>query len=340
MARWEFAADMIRQREVQVFTFSVAGKDLPPLSRVERFTEVSDGVNRKYDERHALEIAEAMLRPGTVMLDAICGDLRGDWKYVDGRLVGSDNAYLSIDDGQHRRGACEVLNEAELARWSFVVHATIGMDYEDRLRIFRQQRLRRPIDKRLDLAQRQRLDEWNSDTERQAYNLVLQLNSDPGSPLRDLIILDETLKRPYEDRYRTVGINAAGLWSTLRSVMGRKSPLAAVSLEKRCEVARNLIFAASEVWPKAWGNKDHVLTTARGVNAVLLLIVSGTNFRVKVGSDFRLESLRAALELGSKFNWTHKRHRNSSTREIAKDLDDHIGRMLQRELEETGAISA
>lgn len=96
MARWEFAADMIRQREVQVFTFSVAGKDLPPLSRVERFSEVSDGVNRKYDQNHALDIAKSMLEPGTVMLDAICGDLRGDWQSLRPPLQPISSVYIPL----------------------------------------------------------------------------------------------------------------------------------------------------------------------------------------------------------------------------------------------------
>src|ERR1700761_5440773 len=105
-----YRANMVRQREVEVFTFTVSADDLPLISRVERFTDTSDGVNRKYDESHALEIAEAMLQPETVMLDSICGDLKGDWKYERGQLIAGPGAYLSIDDGQHRCGACEVLN--------------------------------------------------------------------------------------------------------------------------------------------------------------------------------------------------------------------------------------
>lgn len=328
-----FRANQVHQRDVTVYTFTVKGEDLPKISRVERFGNSSDGVNRKFDEAHALEIAEAMTRPETVMLDSVCGDLKGDWRYENGRLIMGEGAYLSIDDGQHRRGACEVLNPEELRRWSFPVVATQGLDFETRLKIFRQQRLRKGIDTRLDLAMRHRLDEWRTDAEREAYNLVLQLQSDANSPLKGMIILEETVRRPYEHQHRQDGINAAGLWSTLRSVMGKGSPLNALSLEKRAKVALTMVQLSSEVWSKAWRSNEHVLTTARGINAVLMLIVSGSNFRVKIGDDFRVESLRAGLELASRYNWTAKANRNRGQKEMVMLLDETIGRAHQRKLE-------
>lgn len=328
-----FSSSMVYQRDIAVYTFTVTADELVAVSQVERFGDASDGVNRKYDERHALRIAEAMLAPDTVMLDSVCGDLKGDWTFENGQLVAGPGAYLSIDDGQHRRGACEVLNPEERARWSFPVVATKGLDYETRLKIFRQQKQRKPIDSKLDLAQRYKLNDWRTDAERQAYELVLKLNSDPASPLKGMLIVGETVKRTYEDRHKTVGINANGLWSSLKSVMSKGSPLYALSLEKRAEVALNMIFLASEVWAKAWQSDQHILTTARGINAVLILVVSGSNFRIKIGDDFRIESLRAGLELGSRFNWTAKANRNRSVREIATLLDEAMGRAHQRKLE-------
>jgi len=329
-----FRANMVHQRDVAVYMFMVSADELVSVSKVERFGDSSDGVNRKYDEGHALKIAEAMLEPDTVMLDSICGDLKGDWTFERGRLIAGEGAYLSLDDGQHRRGACEVLNPEERARWSFPVVATKGLDYETRLKIFRQQKKRKSIDSRLDLAQRYKLNDWRTDAERQAYELVLKLNSDSASPLKGMILVDETVKRPYEDRHKTVGINANGLWSSLKSVMSKGSPLYAVSLEKRAEVALNMIFLASEVWRKAWQSDQHMLTTARGINAVIMLLVSGSNFRIKIGDNFRVESLRAALELGSKFNWTVRVNKNRGLKEITMLLDDTIGRSHQRQLEQ------
>jgi len=328
-----FRANLVHQRDTAVYTFTVTADELVLISRVERFGDSSDGVNCRYDEGHALRIAEAMLEPDTVMLDSICGDLKGDWTFENGQLIPGKSAYLSIDDGQHRLGACEVLNPEERARWSFPVVATKGLDYETRLKIFRQQKKRKAIDSKLDLAQRYKLGDWTTDAERQAYELVLKLNSDPASPLKGMIIVDETVKRPYENRHRTIGINANGLWSSLKSVMSKGSPLYALSLEKRAEVALNMVFLASEVWGKAWQSDEHMLTTARGINAVLMLIVSGSSFRIKIGDDFRIESLRVGLELGARFNWTAKANKNRGVKEITMLLDDMIGRSHQRQLE-------
>jgi DGQHR domain-containing protein len=332
---------LITQRDTEVYSFVISADQLLQVARIDRFGESSDGVNRKLDERHALRIAEAMVQTDTVMLDAICGDLKGDWRVENGRLIPGEGAYLSIDDGQHRYVACTLLNLEERERWSFNVTATKGLDYTTRLRVFRQQRLRKHIDSRLDLAQRHRLDEWANDAQRQAYKLVLELNSDPNSPLKGMIVLEETVKRPYEHQHRAEGINANGLWGSLTSVMGKGSPLYGLSLEKRAEVALNLIRVASEVWSTAWCSKGHVLTTARGINAVVKLIVSGPNFRVVIGDDFRVENLRRALELAKRFNWTVKAHKNASQKEMVAALDDTIGRSHQRAIEQgSGEIKA
>lgn len=327
-----FRADSMTQRSIKVYAFTVSAEQLLSISKIERFGDSSDGVNRKFNESHAIEIAEAMLNEDTVMLDSICGDLKGPWSYERGRLIAHEGAYLSIDDGQHRFGAVGILNPEERKRWTFPVVATMGLPYETRLKVFRQQRMRKPIDSRLDLAMRHTLDDWKTDAERQAYELVLKLNSNPASPLKGMIILDETISRPYEHQHRTEGINAAGLWTSLKTVMSRKSPLYALSREKRAEVALNQIFLASEVWDKAWMSEKHVLTTARGINSVLMLIVSGKSFRVKIGDDFRHESLRDALSLASKFNWTSKALLNHSNREITAKIDELIGRSHQRML--------
>jgi hypothetical protein len=325
-------ATVIKQRDVTIYSFALTAELLMLLGRVERFGEDSNGVNRKYDENHAIKIAFAMTQDDTtVLLDAICGDLAGRWEFEDGILTAYADAYISIDDGQHRLAALSLLNAEERERWEFQVMTTQGLDYKTRLRIFRQQMKRKRIDSRLDLAQRHRLDDWRSDAERQAYLLLLQLNSASDSPLKDLIILEETVRRPYGDRYRPEGINANGLWGTLKSVMSKGSPLFALPLEKRAEVALNMIRLASEIWPNAWRSPDHVLTTARGINAILKLMVSSPEFRGVIGDDFRVESLRRGLTYAGRFSWTVGRWRNASTDEIVHRLNDSIARARQRD---------
>lgn len=335
-AQMAFPAIVTQQQDIKVYSFVLTADNLLTHAKVDRFGESADGVNRKYDEKHALDIAAAMIQPGTLMQDAICGDLKGDWGVENGKLIARNGAYLSIDDGQHRYEACGVLNAQERERWSFVVVATMGLDYKTRLQVFRQQALRKPIDKRLDLAQRHTLDAWKSDAEREAYRIILQLNSETDSPLKGMIVLEETPKRPYEHQHRVSGINSNGLWASFKSVMSKGSPLFALSMEKRRDVILNMIAASSETWANAWQSNKHVLTTSRGLNAVIKLIVSGPNFRLVIGEDFTIENLRRALGLASKYNWLAKNHTNMSQAEITAALDNMIGRAYQRQLESGG----
>lgn len=208
--------------------------------------------------------------------------------------------------------------------------ATRGIAYETRLRIFRQQAKRKKIDTKLDLAQRHSLNDWKTEAEREAYSLLLDLNSDPTSPLRGMIILEETVTRTYEHQHRPYGVAANGLWSTLKSVMSRSSPLYSLSVEKRVEVVRNMIWVASETWPKVWKSENHILTTARGLRAVLMLMVSSPEFRGVIGTDFRIDNLRLALGMARKFVWHKDNHKNSSVEAITEGLNRAIGAARNR----------
>jgi DGQHR domain-containing protein len=322
----QFPVNVLTQKGHTIYSFVMSAEELASYAKVDRFGDSSDGVNRKLDQNHALDIANAMIENDALMLDAICGDLQGDWQLRNGYLVRGEDAFLSIDDGQHRWWAVsDLLNPEERARWSFTINATMGIDYETRLRIFRQQSKRKRIDSKLDLAQRHKLNDWKNDAEREAYKLLLELNSDPDSPLKGMILLEETVKRPYEHQHRPEGINANGLWMSLKSAMGKGSPLYTLSIEKRVEVVRNMIRLASEVWPTAWCSKNHVLTTARGINAVLMLMVSSPEFRGVIGSDFTVESLRHGLEYAKRFKWHKDVHKNSGVKEITEGLNRAIG---------------
>jgi len=320
----------LQQREDTIYNFTLSAERLLELCRVERFGIDPNGVNRKYDENHAMEIAEAMLDPKIVWMEPILGDLTGgSWIFdpTTRELRGSaEKGYISIDDGQHRFQALGVLNATERAKLEFTVQVTIGLSYERRLKIFRMQKERKVIDPRLDLAQRHRLGEWRTDGDREAYELLLKLNSDTTSPLRGVIILEEQEKRPYEGRHRPVGINGKGLHVTLRSVMGGKSPLAALSTPERARVILDTIRLAAQIWPKEWKSDSHILTTARGINAVLNLYVSSPNFRGVLGDDFSQESIEKALRFAETFKWAASGFTNVGVREIVSRLDQAIGR--------------
>jgi len=328
---------LLQQNGQNVYQFSLSAHDLAKYAQVDRWGDTADGVNRMLDERHAIDIAEALTsedeKVRAYMLEAILGDLKGTWRIEKNLLVPVNGAYLSIDDGQHRWWAItELLTDEERDRWTFPVTATMGLDYETRLRIFRQQRLRKKIDSKLDLAQRHALDEWKNPAEREAYNLLLSLNSDSGSPLEGMIILGETVRRTYEHQHRPEGINANGLWQTLKSAMSKGSPLYSLSIEKRVEVTRNMIWLAAETWPNAWKSKNHILTTARGINAVVMMMVSSPEFRGVIGDDFTVESLRKAFAYAKKFKWDVGSHKNSSPKEITEGLNRAIAAARTRGL--------
>jgi hypothetical protein len=203
---------------------------------------------------------------------------------------------------------------------------------EQRMRIFRQQRDRKPIDRKLDLAMRFKLDDWDTPQEREAYRLLLQLNSDPSSPLQGLIILDETVIRTYEHQHRPEGINAAGLHPVIVSAMSKKSPLHTMSVEKRVDVIRTLIFLAAETWPDAWRSTEHVLCTSRGINAIIRLLVSSTQFQLDCSNVYTPEAIRQTLAYIKRFNWKKDRWRMSHPKEITDNLDDAIGSGMLKQL--------
>ncbi len=311
-----------------IYTFSLSAEDVVALSKVEHFGVDSNGVNRRFNEPHALKIAEAMTDHALVWMEPILGDLTGNWRFDEEkrRLTFGEGAYISVDDGQHRRAALELLNPLEREHLSFNVTATMGLSFERRLKIFRMQKERRQIDARLDLAQRHRLNDWKHPLDREAYELVLQLNSDTTSPLRGMILLEEDESRPYEARHRPKGINAKGLHATVRSVIGGNSPLTNLSPEQRGNVILTLIRLAAEIWRKEWKSEQYVLTTARGINAILMLVVSSPNFRGAIGDNFTQESLRRGLELSRTFKWAASAQKNASVRQIVERLDQSISK--------------
>ncbi|MDA1337689.1 MAG: hypothetical protein O3C23_02950 [bacterium] len=277
-----------------------------------------------------------MLNPDILWMEPILGDLRGlSWEY-DGKTNtlkydSKSGDYITVDDGQHRRAALEMLNATERGQLSFTLTVTKNLSYERRLGIFRRQRLRMPLDARLNLAQQHRLGEWKNEFDREAYEIVLRLNSDVTSPLRDLILLEEMVKRPHEGRHRPIGINANGLFATIRRLVGSKSPLQVLSASKRSDLIMVTVNLMADVWLRQWKSEQHVLTTARGVNAILRLHTSSPNFSRVVGEDFSQESIRRGLELAASFDWAVSKNLNDSVDKMVQRLDQSIGRNWAKE---------
>lgn len=319
-----------RQPSVTLYTFTLDAATYQELCRVERFGESEGGVQRVFKEQRAWDIAEYMLQPDAMFAENPLGALEGDWRLEEGYLHYGVGAYITLDDGQHRRGALELINPEEGNRWEFIITVTKGASYNQRLMAFMQQTKMQRIDARLLLAQQAELGQWSNPAQARAYALCKELAHDPRSPLKGLIIMGEQDKRPYEGRHRPVGINVKGLHLTFTSLMNPKSPLSKLSDEKQLEVIKNLIRAASHVWKHAWRSERHILTTARGINAVCKLVVGGRSFQAAVGVDFSYEHIAEIFGLASKFDWGAKKATNETERSIMDRLDTSIGRALQR----------
>ncbi len=324
------------QPGITLYTFTLSAEQMMELCRVERFGEQRFGVNRRFSEAKAIEIAEAMLQPDTIFAENPLGSLEGAWELKDGYWHFAEGAYISLDDGQHRRAALELLNPEESKRWTFTITVTRGAPYQVRLRAFMQQTKRRNLDARLMLQMKAETGDWRSEAESRAYSLCVDLNRDVRSPLKDMIILSEQDKRPYEGKHRPAGINVKGLHLTFTSLMSKNSPLVQLSPERQLEVCKNIIMAASAVWANAWKSKKHILTSARGINAVLKLMVSGRAFRLAVGNDFTYENLVKVFGYAEKFDWTVKRAVNMTEKAITDRLDQAIERGISKQIEQLG----
>ena len=278
-----------------------------------------------------MAIAQAMSTdPDITFTENPRGSLENGWELIDGELHYKAGAFISLDDGQHRRGALEMLNLEELAKWEFVITCTKDVPYAVRLKLFMQQDKGERIDSRLKLAMRNEIGDWDSDAARRAYELCCDLAHDPRSPLRDLIILTETDTRPYEGQHRPAGINVAGLHNAFTSLMSRNSPLSGLTPEEQLNVCKNIIGAASTVWAKSWRNPDSVLTTSKGVNAILKVVISGRSFRMAANGDFRYENLVQVFRHASKFDWSARKSSGESETQLRQRLDEAIGNALAR----------
>lgn len=334
------------QQGIKIYTFAMAAETLAQVCRVEHFWTDLNGVNRKFDEKHMAEIAVAMSakEAGKVLwLEPFIVAFMGKWTFipdkqssVTGSLMTEDpGAYLSVDDGQHRSGALKsgLLTAAEIEALSFNVTGTIGLSLEMRMRIFRMQAARKAIDPRLDLAQREKLGDWKSERDHDAYSLVRALAESQVSPLCGLIQIEEgrSDKRP---------IPAHGLYGTIKMLSGVRSSLHGMLPAKRAEVVTCVLRVVSEIWSEAWKSEKHILRTARGVNAVLTLFVSGTNFRQALGTDVTEEAIRRAYGLAKDFDWSASKFSKMGRDLVAEKLEEAIRKNLSKQRRRSSAESA
>lgn len=326
------------QREEPLYQFFLTVEDLHSICRVERFHETTSGVQRKLDPKHVEEMVNAMIEnPEVLFMQNILGDLVGPWEYDEesSALIGGEEAYISIDDGGHRYEAFQVLNAEEQKRWMVSVMVTHNLPLERRMKLFWQQMEQKRLDPRLTYAQRHRINRWESDRDRECYELCIMLNGQPDSPLYQLILLDEQLKQPYEHRHRPIGINVMGLMTTLRPVLGVNSPLSQLSADRRAQVITTYLRIAKAIWPHEWKSEKHILTSAKGIRPLLQLFISSPNFRGALGDNFSPESLEHALRFAETYNWTETHNHKKTIAQIVEALDQSIARNKNKQARES-----
>lgn len=317
------------QRGRTFYSFVLTADELLEYGRIERFQETEDGVQRASHDKHVEGIVTAMLRPEVLFAESIVVFLVGDWSYRQGALTGKPGSYMSIENGQHRWEALRNLAPEDRAQFEFPVTAMpLDLSYEQRLRIFLQQGWNKPIDARLQLAQRHVIGEWQSKRHEAAYQICLALNEDKDSPLQGQLIMLDSNERPYEsDGQMLEGINVKGIYNALVKVLGSSSKLSLLELDDQTKVVKNFLrIASEEVWPHAWGSKKHVLSTARGINALLMLFTSSPEFRAAVGKNLREENLREVLMCLRQYSWTKPRHLNLHELLIVDRLNNVLAR--------------
>lgn len=285
----------------ELFTFVVKGEDLLSFARVERFNEVSEGVQRQLDIGHVRKLVEFMRRPDAVLPEPILGDLRGPWSADDNKHVlrRRDNSELLIDDGQHTFAALKLLNAEERARWEFKVTATMSTPYQVRLSRFIQQLQRLKLDTQLVLQIRDRGDLFPDGVSKASYQLAKRLAREAGSPLYGILRLEErTSKRqltPQEAeqlaslvrpaaalREQTLGtINVTAILRDLRQVTASvHSLLRYHQPDQQYQAICHLLNAAKEKWPQEWSDpKSFFLRRSEGIASLIELFMVGQAFK-------------------------------------------------------------
>lgn len=312
-----------------LYLFSLNGEELVQVARIDHFGIHPEGVNRKFDYQHSLELKGYMQTSGSRLFDPILGDLGGGWQYQPEEhvLVAREQTDLVIDDGQHRIAACQLLGPEERQSWMFIVTATMGLPYEERLKVFGQQGLRKKLDPRLTLQIADRTDTFRDEKTRETYRMLKRMNEDENSLLYDSLFLEERTPRApkiesqdalalgqveglspalFLRKSMSQKVNVMGLMGHLKRVLfSPYSPLREMGREAQYEAVCAVLEAAHQVWPKAWDDRgNNFLRRTHGLGALLEMVIIGTSFHVAVKEDWSMKNLKKVFSSIHSFNWS------------------------------------
>lgn len=338
----------------ELITFVVSAHDLIALAKVERFNETEVGVERKLNYTHVLGLVDFMRKPNASLAEPILGDLRGGWELDQSRqvLAGQNGVGISIDDGQHRIAALQLLSPEERSRWEFKVTATVNTPFAERCRRFIQQLKRLKLDTHLVWQIQDRADLFPDSISKIAYGIAKRLATRPDSPLYGLIRMEERVPRrepagadaetlksligsvPPATALRegTLGIvNVSGIMRDLRLIVASPhSCIRSYPEETQYEILSRLFNSAKETWPDEWNNpKQHFLRRADGLAGLIQLFVVGNAFKQcltttgktsnkRITQTTRIfnnqETFTRVLGYASRYNWSLAQFRPSGTK--------------------------
>ncbi len=335
------------QPGTELFTFIMKSEDLLRLSKVERFNEEEEGVQRELNYPHVQKLATFMRRPDASLPEPILGDLRGNWQFdPDNQVIEGidESALIIVDDGQQRVAALRLLTPEERACWEFKVTVSVNTPFRERLARFVQQLRRLKLDPQLVLQIQDRGDLWPDGLSKSTYQLAKRLALDVNSPLMGLLQLRERSSRRQpagEDaeklkpmlkvapmvalREQTINkIQVSWILRDLRQLLGSAhSGIRQLTQESQFTIVTNLLRSAQQTWPDEWNNpKDFFLRRGYGIAALLQLLVVGTAFKEALTVRRRVtessmesvttqteESIKRVLGYAKRYDWSFQAYR-------------------------------
>ncbi len=275
-------------------------------------------------------------KPNTFMRDPIQGCLYAadghEWVFDEKRsvLIGEvetdpdkrlDACFLTIDDGQHRFAALEMLSGDNRQHWNFAITAGKDMSLEERIQLFIQGEKRQRVAPRLLLQEQDATNTFINEATATAYRAAKSLNEASGSPLKGKIYFGQNSKVPKGM------ISVSSMMGQLQYAVGRNSRLIPYTRDQQKQALLNLFIAASQQWASHWGREDKTLGKHVGYLTLITLLTRSGNLHSLLNGDLSLESFKRAIEFAKGFKWEQPgvKDKSMNHNRLAVMLDEHIG---------------
>lgn len=311
------------------FNMQMTVAELMSVAQIDRLQETEGGVQRKQNARHVEGITRNLVDPdsgSTVSQNMIC-EIVGPYEYDEDALTLTipDGTRLSLLDGGSRFESFRRMPPAKQRQIDVPLMVRADLTFSARLGAFQQQTQHRRVDPRHMLALTHAAGSWKNDLDQEIYELLLMMNGDPNSPLHGRISFQEE-ERNYSARHKPDGVNVVGLLPAFRKIFGSKSPLGRMDREQHAQYAKNLFNAARRTWPKVWTSDDHVVTSARGLKALIFLVTDSPAFVGVLGGDFSAEKIQSALDMASTYKWDTYHNKGKTVDQMISGINQSIAR--------------